>query len=43
MLYIADTNNHAIRTIDLGTKLVATLTIEGLTPPPTWSYLRRTT
>ena len=43
VLYIADTNNHAIRTIDLGTKLVATLTIEGLTPPPTWSYLRRTT
>ena len=42
-LYIADTNNHAIRTIDLGTKLVATLTIERLTPPPTWSYLRRTT
>ena len=41
-LYIADTNNHAIRTIDLGTKLVGTLTIAGLTPPATWSYLRRT-
>jgi len=39
-LYVADTNNHAIRTIDLGTQLVVTLTIAGLTPPPTWSYLR---
>jgi thiol-disulfide isomerase/thioredoxin/DNA-binding beta-propeller fold protein YncE len=32
-LYIADTNNHLIRTIDLATKKVATLTISGLTPP----------
>jgi hypothetical protein len=39
-LYIADTNNHAIRTIDLATKDVGTLAITGLTPPVTWSYLR---
>ncbi len=39
-LYIADTNNHAIRTIDLATKQVGTLTIAGLTPPAIWSYLR---
>jgi sugar lactone lactonase YvrE len=32
-LYIADTNNHLIRTIDLKTKQVATLTISGLQPP----------
>ena len=33
-LYVADTNNHAIRTIDLANgNQVATLTIEGLTPP----------
>ncbi len=41
MLFIADTNNHAVRTIDLKTKRVSTLNIAGLTPPPTWSYLRR--
>lgn len=40
-LYIADTNNHAIRTIDLSTRQVGTLAIEGLTPPAIWSYLRR--
>jgi streptogramin lyase len=40
-LFVADTNNHAIRTVDLGTRTVGTLTIQGLTPPPTWSYLRR--
>ena len=40
-LFVADTNNHAIRTIDLGTRKVETLTIQGLTPPDTWSYLRR--
>ncbi len=33
-LYVADTNNHAIRTIDLAhDNKVATLTIEGLAPP----------
>jgi hypothetical protein len=32
-LYITDTNNHLIRTIDLGTKKVGTLAIAGLTPP----------
>ncbi len=42
VLYIADTNNHAIRTIDLATKQVSTLVISGLTPPATWSYLRPT-
>jgi DNA-binding beta-propeller fold protein YncE len=40
-LFIADTNNHAIRTIDLSTKQVGTLAIAGLTPPAIWSYLRR--
>jgi hypothetical protein len=33
ILYVADTNNHLIRTIDLATGKVATLTIAGLTPP----------
>ncbi len=32
-LYIADTNNHAVRVVDLQTKTVSTLKIEGLTPP----------
>lgn len=32
-LYVADTNQHRIRTIDLATGKVATLQIEGLTPP----------
>ncbi|HMS42134.1 MAG TPA: hypothetical protein PKE69_18015, partial [Pyrinomonadaceae bacterium] len=32
-LFIADTNNHAIRVVDLKTKLVSTLKIEELTPP----------
>jgi len=40
-LFVADTNHHAIRTVDLATREVRTLTIQGLTPPPTWSYLRR--
>ncbi len=32
-LFVADTNNHAIRVVDLKTKLVSTLKIVGLTPP----------
>jgi DNA-binding beta-propeller fold protein YncE len=32
-LYVADTNNQAIRVVDLKTKTVSTLKIEGLTPP----------
>lgn len=34
MLYVADTNNHAIRVVDLKTKAVSTLKITGLDPPP---------
>ena len=33
-LYVADTNNHAIRTVDLETNKVATLAISGIEPPP---------
>ena len=40
-LFVADANNHAIRTIDLRTFSVSTLTLEGLAPPAAWSYLRR--
>jgi len=32
-LYVADTNNHAIRVIDLKTKQTSTLRINGLAPP----------
>jgi thiol-disulfide isomerase/thioredoxin len=32
-LFVADTNNHAIRVIDLMTSTVKTLVLEGLTPP----------
>jgi thiol-disulfide isomerase/thioredoxin len=32
-LYVADTNNHLLRTLDLASGKVTTLTIEGLTPP----------
>ena len=32
-LYVADTNNHAIRVVDLATKDTSTLRIEGLQPP----------
>jgi DNA-binding beta-propeller fold protein YncE len=39
-LFVADTNNHVIRTIDLRSSIVATLTLEGLAPPAAWSYLR---
>jgi DNA-binding beta-propeller fold protein YncE len=34
-LYVADTNNHAIRVVDLKTKQTSTLRINGLTPPAT--------
>jgi DNA-binding beta-propeller fold protein YncE len=40
-VYVADTNNHAIRTIDLRTATVSTLPIQGLAPPSAWSYLRK--
>jgi len=32
-LYVADTNNHLLRTIDLSSGAVSTLTITGLTAP----------
>jgi len=32
-LYVADTNNHAVRVVDLKTMQTSTLKIEGLTPP----------
>ncbi len=32
-LYVADTNNHAIRVVNLKTKAVRTLKLEGVTPP----------
>src|SRR5215217_3804777 len=32
-LYVADTNNHAIRVVDLKTKRTSTLRLNGLTPP----------
>jgi thiol-disulfide isomerase/thioredoxin len=32
-LFVADTNNHAIRVVELSTKTVSTLKIDGLTPP----------
>jgi thiol-disulfide isomerase/thioredoxin len=32
-LYVADTNNHAVRVLDLKTKETKTLTIKGLQPP----------
>jgi hypothetical protein len=39
-LFVADTNNHAVRTIDLRSSVVSTLALEGLAPPAAWSYLR---
>jgi len=33
-LYVADTNNHAIRVVDLKTKATSTLQIKELQPPP---------
>jgi hypothetical protein len=32
-LYVADTNNHAVRVVDLSTKRATTLVIRGLQPP----------
>ena len=40
-LFVADTNNHAIRTVDLRSSVVSTLPLEGLAPPAAWSYLRK--
>jgi hypothetical protein len=34
VLYVADTNNHAIRALELASGKVRTITIEGLAPPP---------
>jgi DNA-binding beta-propeller fold protein YncE len=34
-LYIADTNNHAVRVVDIETKKTSTLNIKGLQPPAT--------
>jgi sugar lactone lactonase YvrE len=34
-LYVADTNNHAVRVVDLSTKQTTTLVIRGLQPPAT--------
>ena len=39
-LYIADTNNHAIRVVDLKTKETSTLMIKGLQPPTALAELR---
>ena len=39
-LFVADTNNHAVRTIDLRSFVVSTLALAGLAPPAAWSYLR---
>ncbi|MFL6332068.1 MAG: thioredoxin-like domain-containing protein [Pyrinomonadaceae bacterium] len=33
-LYVADTNNHAVRVVDLSTKQTTTLVMRGLEPPP---------
>src|SRR4029079_5144575 len=40
-LYVADTNSHLVRVVDLaGSHRVTTLKIDGLTPPPRKQYLR---
>ena len=39
VLYVADTNNHAVRRVDLATGVVSTLPLHGLAPPRAWSYL----
>ncbi len=38
-LFVADTNNHAIRTIEIASGEVTTLELVGLQPPSAWSYL----
>lgn len=40
-LFVADTNNHAIRIVEIATGEVRTLPIVGLTPPVAWSYLKK--
>jgi DNA-binding beta-propeller fold protein YncE len=40
-LFVADTNNHAVRIIEIATGDVTTLPLAGLGPPRAWSYLRR--
>jgi DNA-binding beta-propeller fold protein YncE len=42
-LYVADTNNHAIRVIDLKTERASTLRINGLNPPATSQPVSETT
>jgi DNA-binding beta-propeller fold protein YncE len=39
-LFVADTNNHAIRAIDIATGEVRTLSLDGLAAPGAWSYLK---
>jgi hypothetical protein len=39
VLYVADTNNHAVRAVDLARGEVRTLSLRGLAPPRAWSYL----
>ena len=39
-LFVADTNNHVIRIVDLRSFAVSTLTLEGLAAPAAFSYLR---
>ena len=40
-LFVADTNNHAVRIIEIATGDVTTLPLARLGPPGAWSYLRR--
>ncbi len=41
-LYVADTNNHAIRVVDLKTKSASTLNIKGLEPPAATAQMTST-